>query len=181
MRKDLFAVLVTVLLLAACATNAGPVPGSDAPVAEARWDPSRIDGMVAAARQARERGDLASAERLCYTAFLTVDHHAVESYDAYADLLKAEHRVEEPTVRAQAARLRESKAAQSTGTQPSSSYLGFAPPDGLNGYADLLQAVGQTAESQRMRSLALAYRQVQQAHFSRTMLYRQGKDPRGAC
>ena len=36
-------------------------------------------------------------------------------------------------------------------------------------------------ESQRMRSLALAYQQVQQAHFQRTMMYRQGQDPRGSC
>jgi hypothetical protein len=32
-----------------------------------------------------------------------------------------------------------------------------------------------------MRSLSLAYQQVQQAHFQRTQLLQQGKDPRGAC
>jgi hypothetical protein len=32
-----------------------------------------------------------------------------------------------------------------------------------------------------MRTLALAYQQVQQAHFQRTQLLQQGKDPRGSC
>jgi len=70
---------------------------------------------------------------------------------------------------------------QSSGTQPTSTYLGFAPAEGLNAYADLLSSVREVEESQRMHSLALAYQQVQQAHFQRTMMFRQGQDPRGSC
>ena len=145
------------------------------------WDPARIAQIVNEARQARRQGDLMAAERLCYTVFETVDRDSVVSYDAYADLLATEHRPEEGTVRAQAAQLHELRAHRVDSKGPTSTYLGFAPTDGLNAYADLLQSLGQPGEAQRMHSLALAYRQVQQAHFQRTMLFRQGKDPRGAC
>ena len=145
------------------------------------WDPARIAQIVNEARQARRQGDLMAAERLCYTVFETVDRDSVSSYDAYADLLATEHRAEEATVRAQAARLRELRAHRLDSKGPTSTYLGFAPSDGLNDYAELLQTLGQSDEAQRMHSLALAYRQVQQAHLQRTVLFGQGKDPRGAC
>jgi len=91
------------------------------------------------------------------------------------------HRNDEAAVRGQSARLRAPRAEQSSGTQPTSTYLGFAPAEGLNAYADLLSSVREVEESQRMHSLALAYQQVQQAHFQRTMMFRQGQDPRGSC
>ena len=72
-------------------------------------------------------------------------------------------------------------AEQHLGTQPTSTYLGFAPSDGLKVYAHLLSTLHEDDESRRMRSLALAYRQVQQAHFQRTMMFRQGQDRRGSC
>jgi hypothetical protein len=166
-------------------TNSAGDPGSrvdSIPKAlDAPWDPARVAHIVDEARQARRQGDLMAAERLCYTVFETVDRDSVSSYDAYADLLAAEHRAEEGTVRAQAARLHELRAHRLDSKGPTSTYLGFAPTDGLNAYAELLQSLGQPGEAQRMRSLALAYRQVQEAHFQRTMLFGQGKDPRGAC
>jgi len=145
------------------------------------WDPARVARIVDEARQARRQGDLVVAERLCYTVFETVDRDAVVGYDAYADLLRTEHRAEEATVRAQAAQLHELRAHRFDSKGPTSTYLGFAPSDGLNAYAELLQTLGRSGEAQRMRSLALAYRQVQEAHLQRTLMFHQGRDPRGAC
>jgi hypothetical protein len=84
-------------------------------------------------------------------------------------------------MRAPAARLRELRAHRADSKGPTSTYLGFAPSDGLNAYAELLQTLGQSGEAQRMRSLALAYRQVQEAHVQRTLMFSQGRDTRGAC
>ena len=179
MRNVLFAALIAADGVAGCAATPGGA--IDAAGVEASWDPVVVAQTVDAGRAARKAGDLGTAERLCYTAFQAVDRSALASYDAYADLLEAEHRPEAPRVREQAVRLREVKASQGRGTQPGSTYLGFAPADGLDAYAALLLTLDRPDASQRMRSLALAYRQVQQAHFERTMLFRQGKDPRGAC
>jgi len=85
------------------------------------------------------------------------------------------------TVRAQSARLHELSAQPRQGTEPTSTYLGFSTAGGLQAYADLLRSLGELDEAERMRSLSLAYQQVQQAHFQRTQLLQQGKDPRGAC
>jgi hypothetical protein len=174
MRRALSTALIALIAVCGCAAN--PVSSADAV-----WDSAPIARMVDSARQARLQGDLALAEKLCYAAFETVDRSALAAFDAYADLLKIEHRAEEPAVRAQSAQLHEIKAQQRKGTQPTSTYLGFVPNDVLNAYANLLQALQRPDEAQRIRSLALAYQQVQQAHFQRTLLYRQGKDPRGAC
>lgn len=177
MRRGLLTALIALIALIAvygCAAN--PVNAADAV-----WDSARNARLVDSARQARQQGDLAVAEKLCYATFETVDRSALAAFDAYADLLRIERRAEEPTVRAQSAQLHEIKAQQRTGTQPTSMYLGFVPADVLNAYADLSQALQRPDEAQRIRSLALAYQQVQQAHVQRTVLYRQGKDPRGAC
>ena len=164
------AALVTAVTLPAGAVEADP-----------SWDPARMGRTIASARLARQQGDLDAAERLCREAFESVDRSALAAYDAYADRLHAEHRAEEAAVRDQSERLHALKAAQSRGTEPSSTYLGFAPAEGLKAYADLFASLHEPDEAQRMRSLALAYQQVQQAEFQRTMMFRQGKDPRGSC
>jgi hypothetical protein len=169
------------LCLATMPWTARAQPAGDAVSAGSPWDPVQMGQTIDAARQARKQGDVMTAERLCYSAFQGVDQSALAAYDAYADRLHAEHRAEEATVRDQSARLHALKAEQSKGTQPTSTYLGFAPTEGLKAYADLLATLQQPEESERMRSLALAYQQVQQAHFQRTMMFRQGQDPRGAC
>jgi hypothetical protein len=160
---------------------ADPAGSPSAHVAAVAWDPAGIAHTIDAARQAREHGDVMGAERLCHDAFQSIDTSALAAYDAYADRLRAEQRPEEATVRAQAARLHEVKAQQGQSTQPTSTYLGFSTSGGLNAYADLLQGLHEPDEAARMRSLALAYQQVQQAHFQRTQMFQQGKDPRGAC
>jgi len=173
-----YAVCMASLTLATIPAMAQP---ADTDAAGASWDVAGMGRTIAAARQARQAGDLDTAEQLCRVAFDSVERSALAAYDAYADRLKAEHRSDESTVHEQSARLHALKAEQGRGTQPTSTYLGFAPSDGLNAYADLLSSVRDDDGSRRMHSLALAYQQVQQAHFQRTMLFRQGKDPRGSC
>jgi hypothetical protein len=174
--------IVAAIFFATCAALAADPadspPGSGNAVS---WDPVAIAHTIDAARQARQQGDLMSAERLCYAAFQSIDASALAAYDAYADRLHAEHRAEEAAVRGQSVRLHEVKAQQGQGNQPTSTYLGFSTAGGLNAYADLLQSLHEADEAARMRSLALAYQQVQQAHFQRAQLFQQGKDPRGAC
>jgi hypothetical protein len=174
--------IVAALFFASCAAlAANPADGPAASGAAVAWDPAGAARTIDAARQAHQRGDLMSAERLCYSAFQSIDASALAAYDAYADRLHAEHRAEEATVRAQSERLHALKAERSQATQPTSTYLGFSTSGGLNAYADLLQSLHEADEAARMRSLALAYQQVQQAHFQRTQMFQQGKDPRGAC
>lgn len=153
MRSAFHVTLIAAGLFTAAA--ASPSIAADEPVVAPEWDPARATAIV--------------------------DRSALAAYDAYADLLKAEQRTEEAAVRVQAARLHEVKASAAQGGQPASTYLGFMPADGLAGYADLLQSLGRSDEAGRMRTLADAYRQVQQMHFARTMLWKQGKDPRGNC
>ena len=173
----------TIAIATAQAMAAASAVPTEEPRANATpsFNQASVARMIDAARQARESGDVSAAERLCYSAFQIVDESALAAYDAFADRLKAEHRTEEAMVRAQSARLHELKAQQLDGTKPTSTYLGFSTSDGLLAYADLLRSLGEIDGAERMRSLALAYRQVQQAHFQRAQLFQQGKDPRGSC
>jgi hypothetical protein len=156
-------------------------PAAELRDASPSFDQAGVARAIDAARQARQRGDVMAAERLCYAAFQNIEESALAAYDAYADRLKVERRSEEATVHAQSARLHELKSQQLQGTKPTSTYLGFSTSGGLQAYADLLHSLGEIDEAERMRSLALAYQQVQQAHFQRTQLFQQGKDPRGSC
>ena len=86
MRRIGITVLMAGLGLATIAATAQP---ADTAVADASWDLARMGRTIAAARQARQAGDLDSAERLCRVAFESVDRSALATYDAYADRLKA--------------------------------------------------------------------------------------------
>ena len=178
MRTILFTLLIpclcTMPMTASAQSSSDVVSGSS-------WDPVRMGKMIDAARRSRQQGDFAVAERDCQAAFESVDGSALAAYDAYAERLGAEHRPEEASVREQSAKLHALKAEQRGGTQPTSTYLGFAPADGLKAYADLLSTLHEDDDSRRVRSLALAYQQVQQAHFQCTMMFRRGQDPRGSC
>ncbi len=176
MKCILLGLLVPCLCIVSPIVSAQPGPGDGSP-----WDIAQMRSTVAAARQAHRRGDPVAAESLCHEAFESVDRSALAAYDAYADRLRTEHRADEAAVREQSARLHALKAEQGHAAQPTSTYLGFAPADGLRAYADLLASLQQPDDAERIRSLALAYQQVQQAHFQRTMMLRQGQDPRGAC
>ena len=180
MRKMLRSGIAVVVALVAPAAHAQSIAGP-VPRAAVSWDAVAMGRLIGSARQARLLGDLMVAERLCHEAFQSVDDSALAAYDAYVDRLHAEHRSEAAAVREQSARFHVLKSEQGRGNQPTSTYLGFAPADGLKTYADLLATLQQPEEAQRMRSLALAYQQVQQAHFQRPMMFRQGQDPRGSC
>ena len=170
------AALGALSMATAVAAAGGESPGTASPA----FDQAGVARAIGAAREARQHGDVVAAERLCHAAFRIVDESALAAYDAFADRLKAEHRAEEATVRTQSARLHELNA-QRQGNEPTSTYLGFSTSGGLQAYSDLLRSLGETDGAERMRSLALAYQQVQQAQFQRTQLFQQGKDPRGAC
>lgn len=168
----------TLIALLAVALSSGAARADPTPTP---WEPARIAQMVEAARQARQHGDMMTAERLCAAAFGTIEDSVTAAYDAYADRLKDTGSDDEPKVRARALRLRELNASRRDAKQPVSTYLGFSPAEGLQAYAELLRGAREPDEAERMHSLALAYQQEQQAHFQRTQLFRQGKDPRGAC
>ena len=180
MHRSIHTAVAAVIALGAAVATAAPAEGAHADAASS-WDQAGVARNIDAARQARQQGDLMAAERLCYAAFQSVDDSALAAYDAYADRLKAEHRAEEPTVRAQAARLHELRVQHSRATQPTSDYLGFSTSGGLQAYAEFLRSLGEAGEAERMHSLALAYQQVQYAQVQRTLLFQQGKDPRGSC
>lgn len=170
-----------VLLIPCLYAVAGAAPAQTT-TAASTWDAVWMGHTIEAARQARRSGDTTTAEQLCHDAFDSVDRSALAAYDAYVDRLRVDHRAEEATVRNQSERLHAVKAEPDRGgTQPTSTYLGFAPAEGLKAYADLLEHSNRLDDAQRMRSLALAYQQVQQAHFQRTQMFRQGQDPRGSC
>jgi hypothetical protein len=180
MKSNLYITVAAIAVLAT-ATSIGTPAAESRVTALPSFDIADVARSIDAARQARQRGDVVTAERLCYAAFQIVDEGALAAYDAFADRLQVEHRAEAVTVRAQSARLHELNAQRRQGTEPTNTYLGFSTTGGLQAYADLLRSLGEIDEAQRMSSLALAYQQVQQAHFQRTQLFQQVKDPRGAC
>ena len=100
MRRIRYTVLVAGLGLA---TIAALAQSADTPAADPAWDPANMSRTIDAARQSRQQGDLAAAERLCHAAFDSVDRSALAAYDAYADRLRADHRTEEASVREQSA------------------------------------------------------------------------------
>ena len=183
MKKTMLAMLVAASACTACAAHRDPSPEAVAmPTAlDGPWEPSRVAALLESAGRSRRDGDRPTAERRCYTVFLTVDRDALDAYDAYADALQAAGGPTASVVREQAVRLRETKRAQSGGSRPSSTYLGFVPADGLDAYAEWLRRGGRADAAERMRTLAVAYRQVQQAQVQRTVLFQRGEDPRGTC
>ena len=151
------------------------------PAVPQAWEAAQWERMILAAKQAREQSNKADAERLCSQALSYVDASAVKSLYEYAELLSAQNRGDGAEVRAKADKLRESKIQAAQATRPGSTYLGFAPGDELNEYAALLQELHRGAEAEAMRALSEAYKYAQQAHGARSILFMQGKDPRGEC
>jgi len=137
--------------------------------------------MLLAAKQAREGGDTAESERLCFQALPYVNASAIKSLYEYADLLKAQKRGDGEDVRAKADLLKKVKAQQAQATQAGNVYLGFVPWEELKDYADLLQELHRGADAEAMRALASAYKYGQEVHIRRAFLLSQGRDPRGEC
>jgi hypothetical protein len=137
--------------------------------------------MVLAIQSARHRGDKIEGEGLCARAIRYVEAQAVTSLGAYADFLDVQRTGSGADMRTKAERLAEIKAQQARATKAGSSYLGFIPWDELNGYADTLRDAKRESDSLEMRALAAAYKYTQEVYVYRSLLIREGKDPRGEC
>lgn len=145
------------------------------------WEPMYWYQTVLAAQSARHRGQKLEAEGLCAQAIPYVEAQAVKAMRDHADLLDSLRAGSGADARTKAERFAQVKAEQARATKPGSSYLGFVPWDELNGYADTLHDAKRESDSQAMRALAAAYKYIQEVYIHRTLLIREGKDPRGEC
>jgi hypothetical protein len=156
------------------AVNAGPmVPPT--------WQPSYWDESLHAIKSMREHGDRQGAENLCADAIPYVEQQAIKALKDYADLLDSQRAGSGADMRAKAEKLAQVKEQQRHATRPGSSRLGFVPWEELTRYADALRDVHRESESQAIRELAAAYKYTQEVYVRRTLLMREGKDPRGEC
>ena len=141
------------------------------------WEPARWERLRLVAKQARDRGDKAQAERHCVEALEYVGASTVNNLYAYAALLNSLQRKSAEAAHARADKLREARNRPG----PGSVYLGFQPSAELTGYAALLQELGRDAEAEAMRALADAEDWAQQWHYARLQEQARGSDPRGKC
>lgn len=160
------------------ATNA---PGHSSPeesAAGARiWERDRWLLTVRSADQARERGEIAEAERLCVLALRYVGARTVSALDDYASLLAKLNREGMQQAKARAEKLRSARLA----TEPGSVYLGFSPADELRAYAALLRELSRNAEASAVSALADADTWLNFTNFIRNHMIVGGHDPRGTC
>jgi hypothetical protein len=145
------------------------------------WQPAYWDESLHAIGTLREHGDKQGAENLCADTIHYAEQQAIQALKDYADLLDSQSAGSGAEMRAKAERLAQVKEQQRHATKPGSSELGFVPWDELSRYADALRDAHRDADSQAIRELAAAYKHTQEAYIRRTLLMRQGKDPRGEC
>ncbi len=145
------------------------------------WEPAFWDKAMTAIKDAQKRDEKLEAETLCSKAIPYVETQAVRALRQYAELLEELKAPGAIDANARAERLAQVKAEQSRRGGPSSSYLGFSPADELYVYAGALQASRRESDAQAMRLLAAAYRRTQEVYIRRSILMREGKDPRGEC
>ena len=179
MRTFLVMLCEVLVLFCACLLPASAQIGTTA--APPTWEQVYWDQMMLAVESARQRGDKLEAEGLCARAIPYVEAQAVKALRDYAELLDSQRVGSGADTRIKAERLAQVKAQQARATKPGSSYLGFVPWDELNGYADTLHEAQRESDSQAMHALAAAYKYTQEVYVRRTLLMREGKDPRGEC
>lgn len=160
--------LVLAILVTGCATT-GELGDQKA------WEPARWERMRLAAKQARDRGDKAEAERHCVQALEYVGVSTVDNLYAYAALLKSLQRTDADAAHARAEKLRDVRSQRGGG------YLGFEPSGELTEYAALLRGLGRGVEADAMRTLADAEDWAQQWHYARLQEPARGGEPRGNC
>jgi hypothetical protein len=136
---------------------------------------------MAAIQDARDQGRKLEAEALCARAIPYAEAQAVPALRAYAALLDSQQAGSGTAMRGKADRLAQIQADQRKGTAPGSTYLGYAPAQEIARYADELQQAQRLVDARSMQALAAAYQRSQQVYVQRTLLMRQGKDPRGTC
>jgi hypothetical protein len=150
-------------------------------VPPATWQPSYWDEALQGIKTMREHGDRQAAESLCADAIPYVERQAISALKDYADLLDLQRAGSGAEMRAKAAKLAAAKERQRHATKPGTTPLGFVPWDELTRYADALLEAHRDADAQALRELAAAYKYTQEVYLRRTILMRQGKDPRGEC
>ena len=134
-----------------------------------------------AVKDAQAHGDKVQAESMCARLIPYAEAQGVKALLQYAELLESKKSTSAAAARARAEKLAEVKAAQARGNAPSSTYLGFSPWEELYAYAGALEATNHDSEAQSIRLLAAAYRRSQEIYIRRSILMREGKDPRGEC
>jgi tetratricopeptide (TPR) repeat protein len=165
-----------------------PIPGEpDAQTVQRRlddirrmrgiWERDRWLLRVRSANQARERGEIAEAERLCVLALRYVGARTVSTLDDYASLLAKLNRQGAQEAKARAEKLRNARLA----TEPGSVYLGFNPADELRAYAALLRELSRNAEATAVSALADAETWLNFTNFTRNHMVAGGQDPSGTC
>lgn len=145
------------------------------------WEAARWQQMISAAQKENKQGNKTKADQLCYQAIDYADANSIRSLYEYADLLEEKKHEENVMVRGRADKLRELRIQRAQSTGPTNTYLGFAPWQVLNQYADLLEKLQQTAEAESMRALSNAYKYTQEIHITRTRVIGQGGNPLGMC
>jgi hypothetical protein len=145
------------------------------------WQPMYWDRMMFSIKSARQLGEIVRAESLCARALPYVAVQGAKALYDYADLLDSQRPGSGADARARAERLAQLEAQRSSQTKPTNTYLGFVVWDELNAFADALHNAQRESDSQAMRALSVAYKYSQEAYIRRTILMRQGKDPRGEC
>jgi len=139
------------------------------------WNPAPWEGSLLGAKQAREGGDNGQAELYCIQALQYVGESTVKNLYDYAALLKNLGGDGAEAARSRADKLRQVRS------QPSGGFLGFAPPEELNKYADLLQELDHRSQADSIRALATADDSANKTHAARIVIQRKGGDPRGNC
>ncbi len=129
------------------------------------WDPARLERMEVAAKQAREQGNTAEADRLCVEALQYVYASTLTSQYGYASVLKGLGRPEAEAARTRADKLREALLSPSGGD-----FDAWEPATELRAYEALLREVGRAADAEAIMKLATAYTLAIYTH-----------DPRGTC
>jgi hypothetical protein len=155
--------------------NAGPM------TPPATWQPSYWDEALQGIESMRKHGDRQGAENLCADAIPYVEQQAIRALKDYADLLDSQRAGSGAEMRAKAEKLADAKERQRHATKPGNTPLGFVPWHELTRYSDALLEAHRDSDAQAIRELAAAYKYTQEVYVRRTILMRQGKDPRGEC
>ena len=178
------------LLAAACTTPQTPPadkggsqtpPAAAAEVMPANWEPAYWDRAMREAQQARSQGDRAKAESACARGILYVQAQSIQLLYGYAELLDRQNVGSGVTIRSKAQKLEQARNEQAQAGKSGNTYLGFDPAAELKAYADLLANMKRNSDALAAEALSSAYRYAQEQNLRRTLLQREGKDPRGEC
>lgn len=147
----------------------------------AGWDPDYWKQAQAGAAAARAQGQALQAEAWCARWVPYAEGQTVLALRAWAEFQDARQARSGAQTRLRAERLARVLAERSRAAAPGSADLGFVPDRELQSYAQALRDADQGPLAHAIDDLAAAYRLGQAAHVRRSLLMRQGQDPRGEC